>query len=184
MPVFAEFLRETKVNSETYLNYKDKKFGEQLLIRYAPTSHILGYEYIITIPIDDIPDIKRVKMMSNFIMFVMIALIIGWIIMGRTKIIKPVGEIESSAKQYKQDADKMIPIVREKYVSDIINSALPYIDGSVSDILAKSNLAFRHDNFLAVIIRYVIDQTKLSMTASFNTGKFIAENNLFIIVIY
>lgn len=175
---FIKFISGEKIQEDGYSNYKDKKYGEQLIIRYAPTSHILGYEYIITIPINDIPDIRSVKQISNFIMFVMAALIIGWIIMGRTKIIKPVEEIEFSAKKYKQDADNMIPIVREKYVSDIINSPLPYIDGYVSDILAKSHIAFRHNNFLAIIVRYTVDMAEFSSTEVLNKENIIAEMNL------
>ena len=176
---FVEYIKKTKaVNNSPYVTYKDSKTGDNLFIRYAPTSHILGYEYIIMMPINDIPDIKNIKRISNFIMFIIMAMIIGWIIMGKRKIIEPVVEIESSAKKYKQEADTMLPIVREKYVSDIINSPLSYIDGSVSEILSKSKFAFKHDNFIAVIIRYNVDKQHLNTLADVKQGNLVSELNL------
>lgn len=178
---FVEYLKNNEVKDDSFSVYKDKKYGKQLLIRYAPTSHILSYEYIILMPSDDISDIRSVKWISNFIIFIIAALIAGWVLMGKAKIIKPVGEIESSAKQYKHEADTMIPIVREKYVSDIINSPLAYIDGSVSDVLAKSRFAFKHNNFIAVIVRYIISKQQASEIRQGNT---ISELNLKLKIIF
>jgi len=172
------FLMDTKlVNNEVY-NQNDNKYKDNLLIRYSSTSHILGYEYVILIPLNDIAEITNIKRISNFMLVIIFLFIAGWVIMARQKIIKPVGEIESGAKRYKQEAESMRPIVREKYVSDILNSPLAYVDGSVSDILAKSKIAFKYDNFIAIIVRYIIDKQQLKRAPMVEEGSIIAELNM------
>lgn len=171
------FLTNTRgVNNGAY--NEDNKYNDNLLIRYSSTSHILGYEYVILIPINELAEITNIKRTSNFMLTIIFLFIVGWFVMARKKIIKPVEEIEHNAMNYKQDAEAMRPVVCEKYVSDILNSPPAYVDGAVSEILAKSKITFKYDNFIAVIVRYIIDKQRMKTTAMVEKGNIIAELNI------
>lgn len=146
---------------QTFLRYKDKKYKQQLVIRYCSRSSILGYEYMIFIPMKDISQINRIKAVSNAIMVLMALIILGWLAIGNTKILKAVGLVEKRAGEYKSSVKVMAPIVREKYVSDIINTPIASIDSQITRVLEENKISFKYENFAAVIVKFAADGQQL-----------------------